>query len=180
MGVLSFVFILLTAPLEITFITSAIYRPITSKWMDISYQCAFLNNMLNPILYLSLMRTGSGAVVSLFCGVTAPLPRNNSDRSVPLRMALRRTESVATSKISASLSCRSVLSPTVTSQSCEAELCAVVHVTENFNCNLCDYIAKNKTGLAKHRKMHKNWENGSTTSKDRKVVWQIGRECIDA
>ena len=154
MGILTFTFILFMLPLDITFFFSLIYRPKTSKWQDISYRCAFLNNLFNPILYLSLMRTGSGAVASLICG-TIP---SNSERSVPFGTILMSNGSCATSRSS---SCRGQHSTTMISQSFSTELqLSVVHLRDHFSCKMCDYITKNKTELTKHERKHKNRDRG--------------------
>ena len=156
MVILPFTFILFMSPLDIIFITSVIYRPKTTKWEDISYRWAFLNNLSNPILYLSLMKTGRRAVVSLLFGLR---PRNNSERSVA-------TPGQNNSRMSVTSICMGKHSPTEISSN-------VVSKIDNLNCSLCDYVSKNKTELAKNRKKHTNRESGT---QGRQTVGQQGNE----
>ena len=163
MGILTFTFIMFMLPLDIIFITSVIYRPKTTKWEDISYRWAFLNNLSNPILYLSLMKTGMRAVVSLFFGHGQERPRNNSERSVS-------TPGQHNSRMSVTSICMGIPSPTEIS-------CNLVSKVDNLNCNLCDYVSKNKTELAKHRKKHKNRDTGTPC---RQTVGQQGTESYES
>ena len=139
MGILTFAFILFMLPLDIIFITSVIYRPKTTKWEDISYRWAFLNNLSNPILYLALMKVGRRAVASLLC---CDEPGPTYSRSVPSGSITTTTgHDIATLTTTSSF----VVLPSPADIYCDLT-----------TCDLCDYVAKDRTELHKHRKKHRD------------------------